>query len=293
MLNDYIRKNLKNDFHIHTIYSDGKWSVEQVFENAVQNKLNVIAICDHNVIGAVEYARKYDLPQKYNIKLINAVEVYVWYGEYLLDVLYYGFDLQKVVESHAFTFENIQHTNRGIMTELCDKGEKLGLHFDREVLFDTHNIGGRSTFYEELEKYNENAEFLSRLSKSQMIRDMTDNNPLSIDYKKHYMSLFELKEICNKCGGILSLAHPFNRYSWKDQNQFVFDLINSGCLDAIECYHTAHSPREAGYLRQVANQHSLLVTGGSDSHTNTTLFGTYNHSRTPIPELDFWKKINI
>ena len=291
MLDDYTKRNLVNDFHVHTIYSDGKWSVEQTFENMVKNGIKKFAFCDHNVIGAVEYARKYSFSQKYGIDFINAVEVYVWYGEYLFDVLYYGFNLSKVINCQAFTFENVQHINRGIMAELCDKGEKLGLHFDRELLFDSHNIGGRSTFYEELEKYKENFDFLSRLSKTQMIRDMTDKNPLSIDYKKHYMSLLELREICNKCGGILSLAHPFNRYTWKDQNQFVYDILDSKCIDAIECYHTSHTPREAGYLKQLANQNGLLITGGSDSHNSGTPFGTYNHGRTPIPELDFWQKL--
>jgi len=120
---------------------------------------------------------------------------------------------------------------------------------------------------------------------------MTENNPLAITYKKYYMSLADLREICNQCGGILSLAHPFNRYTWKDQNQFVLDIINSGYLDAIECYHTAHTPREAGYLKQLAIKNGLLITGGSDSHNNNTPFGTYNHRRTPIPELDFWKQL--
>jgi hypothetical protein len=37
-------------------------------------------------------------------------------------------------------------------------------------------------------------------------------------------------------------------------------------LNAIEAYHSDHSPEQTALYLQLASQHGLLVTGGSDFH---------------------------
>jgi len=40
-------------------------------------------------------------------------------------------------------------------------------------------------------------------------------------------------------------------------------------LNAIEAYHSDHSPEETGYFVELARRYGLLVTGGSDFHGET------------------------
>jgi hypothetical protein len=42
-------------------------------------------------------------------------------------------------------------------------------------------------------------------------------------------------------------------------------LVESG-MDGIECYHTKHPTTTVEHYLEVAEQHHLLVTGGSDCH---------------------------
>lgn len=68
------------------------------------------------------------------------------------------------------------------------------------------------------------------------------------------------------------MAHPgLNR-----SDDVIPGMIEAG-LDGIECFHSKHSPGMTEHYVQMARQHDLLVTGGSDCHGNskgTPLIGT-------------------
>jgi hypothetical protein len=42
-------------------------------------------------------------------------------------------------------------------------------------------------------------------------------------------------------------------------------MVEAG-LDGIECFHTKHSTHMTEHYLELAEQHQLLVTGGSDCH---------------------------
>jgi predicted metal-dependent phosphoesterase TrpH len=64
-------------------------------------------------------------------------------------------------------------------------------------------------------------------------------------------------------GGIASLAHPIRLH--EDFASILPELCEAG-LNAIETYHSDHSPEQTALYLQLAKQHGLLVTGGSDFH---------------------------
>jgi len=66
-----------------------------------------------------------------------------------------------------------------------------------------------------------------------------------------------------KAGGIASLAHPIRLR--EDLAAILPELCAAG-LNAIEVYHSDHGPEQTAVYLQLAGQHGLLVTGGSDFH---------------------------
>jgi predicted metal-dependent phosphoesterase TrpH len=64
-------------------------------------------------------------------------------------------------------------------------------------------------------------------------------------------------------GGIASLAHPIRLR--EDVTAILPELCATG-LNAIEAYHSDHSPAQTELYLHLAAQHGLLVTGGSDFH---------------------------
>jgi predicted metal-dependent phosphoesterase TrpH len=89
-------------------------------------------------------------------------------------------------------------------------------------------------------------------------------------------------------GGIASLAHPVRVKG--DIPALMPELCDSG-LNAIEAYHSDHTPRDTDLYLGLACHYGLKVTGGSDYHgtvkPNVTLGTGYNGNlRVPANLLD-------
>jgi hypothetical protein len=64
-------------------------------------------------------------------------------------------------------------------------------------------------------------------------------------------------------GGIASLAHPVRV---REDVAMILPELRAAGLNAIEAYHSDHSPSQTALYLELAAQHGLLVTGGSDFH---------------------------
>jgi len=64
-------------------------------------------------------------------------------------------------------------------------------------------------------------------------------------------------------GGIASLAHPVRVHG--DVAEMMPELVAAG-MNAIEAYHSDHSPADTALYLSLAERYGLLVTGGSDYH---------------------------
>ena len=78
-------RNKKINLHIHTVYSDGEGSPEQIINSAKSKGYKLISITDHNTVE----------PHK-QIKdeiLLSGVEFDCWFGYVFIHLLGYGFDV--------------------------------------------------------------------------------------------------------------------------------------------------------------------------------------------------------
>lgn len=71
----------------------------------------------------------------------------------------------------------------------------------------------------------------------------------------------EVVGMIHKTGGLASMAHP----GVTNQPDLMAALVDSG-LDAIEVFHSDHTPEIRHELQVFAARHQLLLTGGSDFH---------------------------
>jgi 3',5'-nucleoside bisphosphate phosphatase len=67
--------------------------------------------------------------------------------------------------------------------------------------------------------------------------------------------------IIRRAGGLASLAHP----GATGRDDLIEQLLEAG-LAAIECFHSDHGPAVTGRYLELAREHGLAVTGGSDFH---------------------------
>ena len=79
--------NKKINLHIHTIFSDGEASPEDIVKQAKAKNYKKIAICDHNTIEAHKIIK--------DEILIPAVEFDVWCGYVFMHLLAYNIDINN------------------------------------------------------------------------------------------------------------------------------------------------------------------------------------------------------
>jgi predicted metal-dependent phosphoesterase TrpH len=75
-------------------------------------------------------------------------------------------------------------------------------------------------------------------------------------------------DLAHSLGGIAILAHPGRSngiYAIPATSADIAALAEAG-LDGIECYYPTHTAEQRAAFLHAAQQHGLLVSGGSDSH---------------------------
>ena len=98
------------DMHVHSSVSDGEKDFTEIGDDAAKNKLDVLAIVDHDTIkGQIElYEGKRNLGN-YQGKFINGVEVTSMLGDRRIEVLVYDYDVfkaKKLIDDFEFPFLN-------------------------------------------------------------------------------------------------------------------------------------------------------------------------------------------
>ena len=85
---------MKTDLHIHTVYSDGGTSLQDLFDKLKQNNIEIISITDHCVTDAYNYLK---FTNTYDIKIIKGIEMDVKYKENTLHLLLYNFNENSIL----------------------------------------------------------------------------------------------------------------------------------------------------------------------------------------------------
>jgi fructose-1,6-bisphosphatase/inositol monophosphatase family enzyme len=76
-----------------------------------------------------------------------------------------------------------------------------------------------------------------------------------------YVDVFDALAAIKADGGCAVLAHPGLQESY----DLVPALVDAG-LDGIELFHEIHAPDDHARVLEIAREHGLVVTGGSDAH---------------------------
>ncbi len=262
------------DLHIHTIYSDGNETVEQVLKKCEEKKLECISITDHNT------CKQYDNEILKNNKIfsgqiIKGVEMNATFRNRKIEILGYNIKETKIIEdwSQKFFSEKIlreqQEKSKRKLLDICDK---KGLIYDENSIEKNIPLTDYVTIYiyKELMKHKENYKILGEFTESLNIFIRKGlMNPESEYYtgdddtpKPMYEDVID---VIHKAGGLAFLAHPFE-YRLENIIEFINELRNEKQLDGIECFHPSANENESRILMEYAEKNNLFISGGSDYH---------------------------
>ena len=263
---------MRADLHIHTRYSDGSYTVREALLLAREKGVEVVAFTDHDTTAGT--AEALELSMSLAVTVLPAVEISAYdnQSKSKAHVLGYGYRLPATaIDSLCGPVLARRHTNtlRQIhalvkagypVSETQVRDVALGenpLRYDpaaalgtpaNPVLYKQHIMhvliteGVADGYYGETYK---------RLFKGSGVAagDIT------------YVDAFDAVEAICADGGIPVLAHPGQTNSF----DLIDRLVGKG-LGGIELHHEDHSPTDHRRVLAAAEQHGLIMTGGSDDH---------------------------
>lgn len=253
------------DLHIHSLYSDGKFDIENILINARKKKLKGIALTDHDTIDGLEEMNL--LSKKYDIDFIPGIEFSVSYKNKEIHILGYDIDYKN---KDLINLCNILKKDREKRTiKIIDKLKSLNINIE----------------YDELLKYSKK-DIIGRLHIAQLLVDKKyvknikeafdiylGNNKKAF-IKKDTKDICQILKIIKKIGGVSILAHPV---TLKD-DKIVKEIIELG-VNGLEIINSKHTYNDILKYNIICDRYNLLKTGGSDCHglmiENNTLLGNY------------------
>lgn len=238
---------MRADLHCHTRFSDGKLTVDEVLDRAINNKVDVLAITDHDCVDGSKIA----FNTTKDIKTIYGVELSTERNDESVHVLGY---FKEPLESGSLVDTLVKqrearYTRAYKMLDLLEKHFRIKL--DDKFIKERSSIT-RGTIADEIIKQGYN------YTKREIFDKMIGNGCPAYLPSTKMTTEFGIKLI-HENGGIAVLAHPC---LFKKNN--VYDIILMG-VDGLEGRYPSKLNDEKMYRRFAKNNH-LLITAGSDFH---------------------------
>ena len=260
------------DLHMHTTYSDGDKSVEEILNMCEERKLEYISITDHNTCK--QYNDKAMKESIFTGRIIRGTEQNAVSQGRNIEILGYNVDTDIINEwcKKYYSEEKLREQQEIFYKRLLDICDKHGLKYDETKIEKPKktNQFTEPLIYAELMRHKENYEILGEFTKSMGIFYRKGlSNPNSSYFMNHIEfrpSSKEVVAIIHQAGGKAFLAHPFE-YKFEDTIGFIDNLRKETKLDGIECFHPSSvDDNKKDILVEYAKKNNLYISGGSDYH---------------------------
>ena len=242
------------DLHVHTNHSDGSDSPKKVVERAVRAGLSAIAITDHDTVSGLDDAHV--AGGFHNIEIFPGVEISTSFAGTELHVVGLGINhwcgplLEKLHELR------IARSNR--VDRILARLNALGIPLERaevEAQANAEGVLGRM-----------------HIARALLARGVTASVQEGFDrfirkdrkafVPKKAMKCADAIEAIHEAEGVAILAHP----GLGDRLEPLLPRLLKLPFDGIEVYHVRHTPGHVTRFTQIALEHDLLISGGSDCH---------------------------
>jgi hypothetical protein len=240
------------DLHLHTHFSDGTFSPEELTGHGQRLGFAALALTDHDSVEGC--ARMAAACGAAGIEFITGTELTAERNDTEVHLLGYFLDTQN--ERLLAELARFQAVRQDRIREMVARLNGLNLPLEAETVFALANC--KSPGRPHVARAMVQAGLVKNLDEA-FARFLKKNRPAWVPKAK--MSALEGVELIHQAGGLAVMAHPgLNR-----TDEIIPALVEAG-LDGIECFHTKHSTAMSERYLEIADQFHLLVTGGSDCH---------------------------
>ena len=246
------------DLHMHSTASDGALAPDELVRRAAGNGVRILALTDHDTLAGQDTAMA--VSRDLGLRWVSGVEISVSWGGETLHVV--GLDFELRDPGLCGLLDSI---SLGRQARAQAMAEALVAHGLPDILPDARSharnplLIGRTHIARALVQRGICADMGEVFQ-----RFLTPGKP---GYQPHqWASLSAAVTAIRGAGGVAVLAHPA-RYRLSAIGQWaLFDEFKTLGGSAIEVVTGSHSDRDARRFQQIAVEHGLHASRGSDFH---------------------------
>lgn len=245
------------DLHLHSTFSDGSLSPEQLVREAKKANLSAIALTDHDSVSGVSLFLEACV--KASLRGVSGVEISMDYSHGTMHILGYFIDYNsKELNVHI---DKLKAGRAARNADILKKINKLGMPL---TMTEVASFAGEGN--------------VGRLHFAQALvaRGYVGGNQEAFDRylargKAGYAERQRLTprggvEMILNAGGLAVLAHPFTLELQSDALIKLIEELTEAGLQGIEVYYPQHNPNLVKKYLALAQRLNLVATGGTDFH---------------------------
>ena len=258
----------KEDFHIHTNYSDGQAAPKDIVERAAELGYETIAITDHDGVDGINEA--VNAGENLKIKVVPGVELATETEEGIgLHILGHYIDIENKNLRRALTelARNRDARNARMIAALNDMGYDLSQEDLKKL--QPNNFIGKPVIARALAANGYIDDYRDAFKEGQFFGCSQLKK-----IKKKKLKAADAVNLITGAGGRAVLAHPIqtrgigekNSQEFYDNIELIIKRLKDAGLGGIECYHPDQDSGQSERFKLLAEKYDLEITRGSDFH---------------------------
>jgi predicted metal-dependent phosphoesterase TrpH len=260
------------DLHLHTHFSDGTYSPEELAAHARAQGLDAVALTDHDSVEGCE--RMETACAKEGLEFIPGAELTAEVTGQEVHILGYWMDLSSErLRGELQHFQGVrQRRVREMVTQLNDNGVSLSESLVLSLA--QCEAPGRLHVARALVQQG-----FARDHDQAFDKFLKRGRPGFVP--KARMNAQDAVGLIRGAGGVAVLAHP-GLY----RNDSLIGKLKDAGIDGLECWHTRHSPEASESYSRKAADLDLVATGGSDCHGMAKGQPLIGRVKLPYPQVE-------
>lgn len=238
--------------HLHTYFSDGTYTPEELIAESKNSGLSAIAICDHDNVGGIDPAIK--SAKEKDIEVLPAIELSAEYEGIEIHILGYLIDYKNKALVERLDLLRKNRIER--VYKIIGKLKDMGITINPETVFEFARFGTVGRLHIAMAMVKEGAVKSVVEAFQKYIGDKCPAYVLGFRF-----SPCEAINLIRDSGGLPVLAHPYIITN----DELIPRFVDCGLM-GLEVYYPEHSQSETNFYLDLANRYDLLITGGSDFH---------------------------
>lgn len=240
---------------MHTTASDGRLTPAELVSRARLAGLTTISVTDHDTVAAIVDAAHAAVP--FGMRVVPGIEITSVDDGRDVHMLGYFFDPASANLEAFLVNQRVLRVSR--VREIASRLAALNVYVDVEPLLRAAAAQpGTSVGRPQIAREMVRAGVVSSVQEAFDVW-LASGRPGFVP--RSGPSPAAVVDAIHDAGGVASMAHP----GVTKRDELIAPLVAHG-LDAIEVYHSDHTPETQAAYQRMAAQLGVLVSGGSDFH---------------------------